>query len=65
MSPLVFKHTLFDKTNHVMKELNQLDFAGPLTTEAMLAVSKNIFEGKMLVNVADYYMLKSLAIDAS
>ena len=52
-------------TNHVMKELNQLGFAGPLTTEAMLAVSKNILEGKMLVNVADYYMLKSLATDAS
>ena len=27
-------------TNHVMKELNQLGFTGPLTTEAMLAVSK-------------------------
>ena len=44
-----------------MKELNQLDFAGPLTTEAKLIVSKNVFEGKMLVNVADYYMFKSLA----
>ena len=41
-------------TNDVMKELNQLGFAGPLTTEAMLAVSKNVFEGKMLVNVADH-----------
>ena len=52
-------------TNHVMKELNQLGFARPLTTEAMLTVSKNIFKGKMLMNFADYYMLKGLATDAS
>ena len=52
-------------TNHVMIELNQLGFARPLTTEAMLTVSKNIFKGKMLINVADYYMLKGLATDAS
>ena len=35
-------------TNHVMKELNKLGFARPLTTEAMLTVSKNIFKRKML-----------------
>ena len=52
-------------TNHVMKELNQLGFARPLTTEAVLAVSKNIFKGKMLINVADYYIPKGLATDAS
>ena len=33
-------------TNHVMKELDQLGFARPLTTESVLAVSKNIFKGK-------------------
>ena len=31
-------------TNHVMKELNQLGFARPLTTETMLTVNKNIFK---------------------
>ena len=44
-------------TNHVMKELNQLGLARPLTTETMLTVSKNIFKGKMLIYVADYNML--------
>ena len=52
-------------TNHVIEELNQLGFAIPLTTEAVLTVSKNIFKGKMLINVADYYMLKDLATDTS
>ena len=52
-------------TNHVMRELNQLGFARPLTTEAVLTVSKNIFKGTMLIYVADYYMLKGLATDAS
>ena len=51
--------------NHVMKVLNQLGFSRPLTTEAMLAGSKNIFKGKILINVADYYMLKGLATDGS
>ena len=49
-------------TNHVMKELNQLGFARPLTTEAVLTVSKNIFKGK-IINVADYYMLKGLTLE--
>ena len=52
-------------TNHVKEELNKLGFARPLTTEAVLAVSKNIFKEKMLINVADYYMLMCLATDAS
>ena len=52
-------------TNHVMRELNQLGFARPLTTEAVLTVSKIILKGKMLIYVADYYMLKGLATDAS
>ena len=30
-------------TNHVMKELNQLGLARPLTMETMLTVSKNVF----------------------
>ena len=30
-----------------------------------MAVTKNIFEGKMLINVAYYNMLKDLATDAS
>ena len=44
-------------TNHVIKELNQLGLARPLTTETMLTVSKNVFNGKMLIYVVDYYML--------
>ena len=50
-------------TNHdVMKELKQLDFARPLTTEAILAVNNSVFKGKMHLDVADYYcMLESLA----
>ena len=48
-----------------MKEPNNLGFARPLTTEVMLAVSKIGFKGKMLINVADYYMCKSLATTAS
>ena len=39
-------------TNHVMKELNQLGLARPLTTETMLTVSKNVFKGNMLIYVA-------------
>ena len=31
--------------NQIMKELNQLGFAGPLTSETMLTVSKNAFKG--------------------
>ena len=31
----------------------------------MLAVSKNVFKGKMLIYVADYYLIKSIAKDTS
>ena len=44
-------------TYHVMKELNQLGLARPLTTETILTVKKNVFKGKMLIYVADYNML--------
>ena len=50
-------HSSVQVTNHVMKELNQLGLARPLTTETMLTVSKNVFKGKMLIYVADYYKL--------
>ena len=52
----LYRVSLVQVTNHVMKELNQLGFARPLSTEAMLVVSlsTNIFEGKMLVNVANH-----------
>ena len=53
-------------TKHVMKELKRLDFARPLTTEAMLAVNKSVCKGKMHLDVADYYyMLENLAIYSS
>ena len=41
-------------TNHVMKELNQLGLARPLTTESMLTVSNNVFKGKMLIYAARF-----------
>ena len=44
-------------TNHVMKELNLLGLPKSMTTETMLTVSKNVFKGKMLINVAYYYIL--------
>ena len=50
-------HSSIQVANHVVKELNQLGLARPLTTETMLTVSKNIFKGKMLICVAHYNML--------
>ena len=48
-------------TNHVMKELNQLGLARPLTAETILTV----FKGNMLIYIADYNMLQGFAADAS
>ena len=48
-----------------MVELNQLGFAGPLTSKTMLTVSKNAFKGYLLVYVAYYYMLQGFSTDAS
>ena len=61
--PMIPVQSSIQVTNHVMKEVNQL--ARPLTTEALLTVSKNIFKGSMLINIDDYYMLKGFATDAS
>ena len=41
--------SMTSELDQCLEELNQLGFAGPLTTEAELAVSKNIFEGNMLM----------------
>ena len=49
--------------NQIMEELNQLGFAGPLTSETMLTVSKNAFKGYVLVYIAYNYMLQGFATD--
>ena len=50
--------------SHDKTEL-KLGFARPLTSELMLAVSKNAFKSQVLVFVADYNVLQSFATDAS
>ena len=37
--------------NQIMEESDQLGFAGPLTSETMLTVSKNAFKGYVLVYI--------------
>ena len=47
--PVTAIQCMFQIAYHVMVELKHLGFAGPLTSETMLTVSKNTFKGNLLL----------------